>query len=297
MMLRAAAVGVLLAVIPLTVLLYHERQSVAQTKKELDAYKEQADAYQASYLYVLKRDAVAGEELTEGMLVKKELQSMEEMPSALVGAAEELIGKRLKVSLQKGAALYADLVYEGEQVAQDERSVELQQLYLPQTLQEDEFVDIRITFPNGEDYLVVGHKRVYQILRDEQEELQAIKLRLLEEELLRYQAARVDTTVYEDTVLYAVPYVGEYQQAGEVYYPVNPQVLRLLQWDPNITELFLVPQEQDRRSTLESHLKPYMMEEPEESEDAADDSAEASETTEAQTEDPLTLYTELPEEA
>lgn len=222
---------------------------------------------------------------------------MEEMPSALVGAAEELIGKRLKVSLQKGAALYADLVYEGEQVAQDERSVELQQLYLPQTLQEDEFVDIRITFPNGEDYLVVGHKRVYQILRDEQEELQAIKLRLLEEELLRYQAARVDTTVYEDTVLYAVPYVGEYQQAGEVYYPVNPQVLRLLQWDPNITELFLVPQEQDRRSTLESHLKPYLMEEPEESEDAADDSAEASETTEAQTEDPLTLYTELPEEA
>ncbi len=297
MMLRAAAVGVLLAVIPLTVLLYHERQSVAQTKKELDAYKEQADAYQASYLYVLKRDAVAGEELTEGMLVKKELQSMEEMPSALVGAAEELIGKRLKVSLQKGAALYADLVYEGEQVAQDERSVELQQLYLPQTLQEDEFVDIRITFPNGEDYLVVGHKRVYQILRDEQEQLQAIKLRLLEEELLRYQAARVDTTVYEDTVLYAVPYVGEYQQAGEVYYPVNPQVLRLLQWDPNVTELFLVPQEQDRRSTLESHLKPYLIEEPEESEDAADDSAEASDTTEAQTEDPLTLYTELPEEA
>ena len=297
MMLRAAAVGVLLAVIPLTVLLYHERQSVAQTKKELDAYKEQADAYQASYLYVLKRDAVAGEELTEGMLVKKELQSMEEMPSALVGAAEELIGKRLKVSLQKGAALYADLVYEGEQVAQDERSVELQQLYLPQTLQEDEFVDIRITFPNGEDYLVVGHKRVYQILRDEQEELQAIKLRLLEEELLRYQAARVDTTVYEDTVLYAVPYVGEYQQAGEVYYPVNPQVLRLLQWDPNITELFLVPQEQDRRAVLESHLEPYLIEVPEESEDAADDSTETDETTEAQTDDPLTLYTELPEEA
>ncbi len=294
MMLRAASAGILLAALPMTALLYRERQSTTAYLEELNAYKQQVEAYHPSYLYVLERDVVAGEELTEEMLVKKELQSIEEMPDATSCASEELVGKRLKVSLPAGASLCSDLVYEGE-VAQDERVVELEQLYLPQSLQEDMFVDVRIVFPNGEDYLVVGHKRVQSIVRDEQEELQAIELRFLEEELLRYQAARVDTTVYEDTALYAVPYIGDFQQAGEVYYPVNPEVLRLLQWDPNIKELFLVTAEQERRTILESHLERYLLEETEESSEEADE-ADALDAAAAEDGEPLTLYTELPED-
>lgn len=294
MMLRAAAAGVLIAAIPLAVLLCHERRSSGQTRRELAAYRQEAESYKQAHLYVLKRDAVAGEELTAGMLQEQKVQSQEELPAASFAAQEELLGKRLKVSLPKGAALYADLVYEGAPAAEDERSVELQQVYLPQTLQENEFVDVRIAFPNGEDYLVVSHKRVYRILRDEEDGTQTIQLRFLEEELLRYQAARVDTTVYRDTALYAVPYVGEYQQAAQVYYPVNPAVFRLLQWDPNVTDLFLVEEEQKRRSVLEEHLEPYLSVSPEETEYPENVSGEA--TTE-ETEEPLTLYTELPEDS
>ena len=97
------------------------------------------------------------------------------------------------------------------------------------SFRENEFVDVRIVFPNGEDYLVTGRKRVYRMIRDEEGETQAIQMRFREEELLRYQAARIDTMNYRDCVLYAVPYVGEFQQAAEVYYPVNQAVFRLLQ--------------------------------------------------------------------
>ena len=117
-----------------------------QTRRELADYRQQAETYRQAHLYVLERDAVAGEELTAGMLREQQVQSQEELPVASLAAQEELLGKRLKVSLPKGAALYADLVYEGAPVAEDERSVELRQIDLPQTLRENEFVDVRIAF-------------------------------------------------------------------------------------------------------------------------------------------------------
>lgn len=293
MMIRAAAAGALIAAVPLAGIITYERRGMEQTREDLAYYEQRENGYQQTNLYVLKCDATAGEELTADMLREQPMQSQEDLSGVQSVSREELIGKRLKVSLAKGAALCADLVYEGAPVPEDERSVELQELYLPQTLHENEFVDIRIVFPDGEDYLVVGHKRVYRIIRDEAGETQAIQLRFLEEELLRYQAARVDTTVYRDTALYAVPYVGEFQQAAEVYYPVNPAVFRLLQWDPNIVDLFLVHEEQDRRSALEMHMEQYQIDESEKMEYLQ--TASGDDTTE-ETDEPLTLYTELPEE-
>lgn len=290
MMIRAAAAGALIAAVPLAVLLGYERRGMDQTREKLAHYEQLERGYRQTRLYVLGRDAVAGEEVTADMLREQQVQSQEDLSGAAFVDREELLGKRLKISLAKGVALQADLVYEGEPAAEDERTVEIRGLYLPQLLRENEFVDVRIVFPNGEDYLVTGRKRVYRMIRDEEGETQAIQMRFREEELLRYQAARIDTMNYRDCVLYAVPYVGEFQQAAEVYYPVNQAVFRLLQWDPNITDLFLVHEEQERRSVLETHLEPYRLDEPV---DAAYPEAVSGEDTTEETEEPLTLYTEL----
>lgn len=293
MMIRAAAAGALIAAVPLAVVLCYERHGMDQMREMLAHYEQLERGYRQTQLYVLGRDAVAGEEVTADMLREQQVQSQEDLSGAAFVDREELVGKRLKVSLAKGTALQADLVYEGEQIAEDERNVEIRELYLPQMLRENEFVDVRIVFPNGEDYLVAGRKRVYRIIRDEGGETQAIQMRFREEELLRYQAARVDTMDYRNCVLYAVPYVGEFQQAAEVYYPVNPAVFRLLEWDPNISDLFLVQEEQERRSVLETHLESYLIDEPENA--VYPESASGEDITE-ETEEPLTLYTELTEE-
>ena len=293
MMIRAAAAGAFIAAVPLAVILCYERHGMDQMREMLAHYEQLERGYRQTQLYVLGRDAVAGEEVTADMLREQQVQSQEDLSGAAFVDREELVGKRLKVSLAKGTALQADLVYEGEQIAEDERNVEIRELYLPQMLRENEFVDVRIVFPNGEDYLVAGRKRVYRIIRDEGGETQAIQMRFREEELLRYQAARVDTMDYRNCVLYAVPYVGEFQQAAEVYYPVNPAVFRLLEWDPNISDLFLVQEEQERRSVLETHLESYLIDEPENA--AYPESASGEDITE-ETEEPLTLYTELTEE-
>lgn len=289
------AAGALLAGIPLAGLLSFERQRSQQTAESLNYYEQLHEQYSYASFFVLTRDVPAGEELTAGMIREQRVQSAEEMLAAQSFAKEDLLGKRLKVSLTKGAALSTDMVYE-EAAADDERRVELREVYLPQTLRENEFVDIRISFPNGEDYLVVGHKRAYRLLRDDEGVVSALELRFLEEEQLRYQAACVDAKMYEDTRLYAVQYTGEFQAAAQVYYPVNRAVFRLMQWDPNIEELFVVEKEQEQRTLLETELEPYLSESPDQSEETADPEQSAGEETD-ESKQPLTLYTGLPEES
>lgn len=289
------AAGALLAGIPLAGLLSFERQRSQQTAESLNYYEQLHEQYSYASFFVLTRDVPAGEELTAGMIREQRVQSAEEMLAAQSFAKEDLLGKRLKVSLTKGAALSTDMVYE-EAAADDERRVELREVYLPQTLRENEFVDIRISFPNGEDYLVVGHKRAYRLLRDDEGVVSALELRFLEEEQLRYQAACVDAKMYEDTRLYAVQYTGEFQAAAQVYYPVNRAVFRLMQWDPNIGELFVVEKEQEQRTLLETELEPYLSESPDQSEETADPEQSVGEETD-ESKQPLTLYTGLPEES
>lgn len=293
MMMGAAAAGALIVGIPLAGVCWYEKQNMEQVQDSLTYYEELHGQYNYISIFVLTKDAQAGDELTASMLQERRVQSTEDLSAAQVLLADDLLGKRLKVSLTKGAALNGDLVYEGEPVADDERRIELTEVYLPKTLRENEYVDIRIVFPNGEDYLVVKHKRVYALIRDEAGEVLALQLRFLEEELLRYQAACVDAKTYEDTRLYAVQYTGEFQTAATEYYPVNQAVFHLLQWDPNITELFVVESEQERREILESHLKGFLLEEPKEeiTYEAEQEESEALQ----ETKEPLTLYTGLPE--
>lgn len=289
------AAGALLAGIPLTGMLMSERQNTQQTKESLDYYVQLHEQYSYTNLFVLTQDVTAGEELTADMFQALRVQSSENLSAAQSPAKEDLLGKRLKISLAKGAALSTDILYEGAEIADDERRVELRELELPQNLRENEFVDIRIVFPDGEDYLVIGHKRVYHMIRDDEGGVSALQMRFLEEELLRYQAACVDTKTYQDTRLYAVRYTGEFQPAAQVYYPVNRAVFRLLQWNPNIVDLFVVEEEQERRAQLESSLEQFLLEQPAETDASGQIAPEAA--TADETREPLTLYTGLPEES
>lgn len=286
----------ILAGIPLAGMFVLERQRAQQTAESLSYYEQLHEQYSYASLFVLTRDVTAGEELIADMIRVQRVQSSENLSVVQSFTKEDLLGKRLKVSLTKGAVLSTDIVYEGAPVADDERRVELREIYLPQTLRENEFVDIRIAFPNGEDYLVAGRKRVYRMIRDDEGEVLALQLRFSEEELLRYQAACVDTKTYEDTRLYAVQYTGEFQPAAQVYYPVNRAVFRLLQWDPNISELFVVEEEQERRALLETELEPYLLVETDQSEETVDPDRPVGEESDGAKE-PLTLYTGLPEES
>jgi hypothetical protein len=108
----------------------------------------------------------------------------------------------------------------------------------------------------------------------------------------------VDVKLYEDTRLYALQYTGEFQDAGEAYYPVNEAVFDLLQWDPNVVELFTVEAEQERRATLETNLAGYLTRTAEENQEETEEAASQDfQTGDGTDREPLTLYTGLPQES
>ncbi|MDD6037813.1 MAG: SAF domain-containing protein [bacterium] len=293
-MIRAAVAGALIMAIPFLGVMGKQRRSSQTLQERLSYYETLQEEYQYLTICVLTQDVVAGEELTETMIQENRVQSTQDLTLAQTVSREELLGKRAKLTMSKGSALTRDMIYEGDAVAQDERRVELSEPVLPKTLKENEFIDIRIVFPNGEDYVVVKHKRVYRIIRDENDSVSAIQLRLLEQELLRYQAACVDVRSYQDTRLYALQYTGEYQPAATEYYPVNAAVFTLMQWDPNIVELFVVDAECERRKLLELNLESYLQGISSEPDAMADQAVQTDETNYGG--ESLTLYTGLPEE-
>lgn len=291
-MIKAAVIGAACAGIPLTLVLVQKQQTSKDLQNNLSYYENREKQYQYMTLYYVEQDMTAGEALTEDCLAERQIQSIQDLSTMICDQKEDLVGMRLKVSLKKGTCVTADLLYEGEVVAEDERRIELNSANVPKSLKKNEFVDIRISFPNGEDYIVASHKQIYELQRDEELGVVTIQMRFSEQELLRYQAAFVDVKTYTDTSIYCLQYTGDFQTAAKEFYPVNRNVFDLMQWDPNITNRFYVDDELQRRERLEEHMKDYLLEKPVEEPSNTQEPEYESIT---DTSDPMDFYTQLPE--
>ena len=82
----------------------------------------------------------------------------------------------------------------------------------------DKFLDIRIRFPNGEDYIVVTGKTITNVTD------KGFYMFLDEKELHMLSSARTDVEVYEGATLYLSSY-GKKQDNNLTDYPINLFVL------------------------------------------------------------------------
>ena len=110
----------------------------------------------------------------------------------------------------------------------------------------DEFLDIRIRFPNGEDYIVVTGKTI-TYLTDK-----GFYMYLDEKELHMLSSARTDVDVYEGAKLYLSSY-GKKQENSLTDYPIN---LFVLSSYPNYFEN--TEQIYSKRLQLEENLLTFM---------------------------------------
>lgn len=212
--------------------------------------------------YVLVQDIIAGTEITSDMLKEISLMGHDQTTIQSIDK-KELVGKYAKSSFKKGTYLNAQCIYDEEEYSSDMRIYEFDFIDVSRNLQAGEFVDIRIVFPNGEDYIVVNHKQIISIsaVNPEQSETDyKIQIKVTEEEILRLASAYVDMNYYPESRIYAVSYVDQFQEAGVVNYPVNSQVFQLLGWNPNLIDYVSSQEEQQHRTELEKNLLVYARE-------------------------------------
>lgn len=120
-------------------------------------------------------------------------------------------------------------------------------------LREGDYVDIRITYPNGENYVVLNRKRLCEIREERGESIYLFQMTAKEQ--LWYSSAQSDLKTYDGSSLTAVRYISPKQQASTVTYLPNRSVLILYSKDGNIIENEDSKQLTKQREELEQRLK------------------------------------------
>lgn len=251
--------GACIVGIPLVAALLYQSFHTAGLKQQVSNYRTQEEQSLYLTVWTLKEDITAGEEVTRAKLEEKKIR----VPKAgnidsRMSDLGQITGKNAKTALAKGTIAQADLFYEGEGCTDDMRIKEISFVQLPVGLKQNEYVDLRISYPDGEDYIVVKHKKILGLLQEGDEpKATGIRLELSEEEILRLSGAQIDVNTYVDTSLYAIQYREDFQQEAVHDYPVNGKVYSLLEWDPNVIERMVFTGEQKKRAVLERNLKQY----------------------------------------
>lgn len=136
-------------------------------------------------------------------------------------------------------------------ITHDTREYEIGAVNLMADQMVNDFIDVRIMFPNGEDYLVLSKKKVIkQVL-----ETSLVYTYMNEEEILRYASAVVDAYTTTGAYLYTTRYVeSNIQNEAVPNYLVKANVIDLMVSDPNIVSIAQNTLNLEARMNLEQKL-------------------------------------------
>lgn len=167
-------------------------------------------------VYVANEDILAGKEITADML-----RVESHLVSQAVGLFEEGdIGRRALIDIPKDSLMFSSY---GAVRADDgtTREVEYTCMYLSSSMEEGDFVDVRIRFQNGEDFSVLPKKQIERISIAGK----SCHMDINNAELQSMASAIIDMNQY-NAVIYCVEYtMPSIQDPTPVTYPVRSEIL------------------------------------------------------------------------
>lgn len=154
-----------------------------------------------------------------------------------------------KTDMKANMILAQSMLYDTVNITNDIREAEYSFIELPSNISTDSYVDIRIKFPTGDDYVVLTKKHIKKLSG------LTVWLNIGESELLTISSAIVDAYL-EGAKIYAIPYVDEHmQEKSTMTYPIKPNVQELIKESPNIVNLYELELEKLNRGRLENNLR------------------------------------------
>ena len=151
-----------------------------------------------SNVVTFTRDVVQGETITEDMLQVTTIH-VNTVPSGAFTSTGALVGQVAKYNIVKNSAAVSSMVSD-KVISQDMRIQEINAITLPTDLVVNDFIDIRLMYPSGVEYIVLAQKQVTKISGT------TIWMDMSEEDTLLLNSAIVDSYLTDGTKLYAVRY-------------------------------------------------------------------------------------------
>lgn len=182
-------------------------------------------------VYVFKNDVKSGAKIDVSMLTPASA-TKDVVPSDYIGTDTITENTIAKIDIAKGSVLSKAIVNEStEKTTDDLREQQYNMVILPQYLDVDNYIDIRLTLPNGQDYIVVSKKLIKKVSED------TIWINMYEEETVTMSNAIVEAYVMKGAKLYATIYVepGLQTSAIPTYVP-SSKVINMINSDKNIRE-------------------------------------------------------------
>lgn len=180
-------------------------------------------------VYTISTACKAGDEVTEDLIIP--IDTYETMVTdQYISDPQQVVGRYFKIAVNPGTPLLSNMFMD-EQLDATTRDRDIMLDRMTVGIKAGDYVDIRITFPYGDDYIVLSHKRI-EAINDT-----TIKMYLTEYEWNVYQGALIDyfLNVAYGCTIYADRYVEPGLQAEAIpYYAVPTNIAALLQKNPNI---------------------------------------------------------------
>ena len=164
--------------------------------------------------------------------------------------SSEDIGTTAVVDIDAGTPVMTSMVTTIE-VSNDLRDYEIAAVNLATTQDVNDVIDVRITFPDGSDFIVLSQKTI----KDIDLENCVFSTYLNEEEILRFTCAMVDAYTTTGARLYTTRYIeSNIQDSAVPTYPVSEVVKELIATDPNVETVASETLNTSARINLESRL-------------------------------------------
>lgn len=247
-LIKAGLVGALIAIVPMLIICAILVFLMSKKDAKLNLVNEELMEYKEGTVCVLANSVKQGQQINSEdiMVVNGKFKG-----NISYSSKKEFVGKIAKADMKAGDILNHCILAKENGFDDTMRTYYIDYIEIPVGYAEQRCFDIRIRFPNGEDYLVAGNKKI--IFRDEG----GFYVDLTRREALLLSSAKVDVSIYSGTVLYSAFYASGFDNEEIMTYPVNSYVFSLGQWEPNIKETF--PQEMfDKREALEKNLFDFM---------------------------------------
>lgn len=163
---------------------------------------------------------------------------------------ESEMNTRAKVDIAAGVPVMYNMVTDVF-VDNDTRDYEISVANLTTDQKENDVVDIRVIFPNGEDYVILSKKQITNLNLENC----VFTSQLNEEEILRFASAIVDAYMTTGARIYTTRYVEEnIQETSTPNYPVRETTIALINSDPNVVTKATETLNLEARLSLEQRL-------------------------------------------
>ena len=163
---------------------------------------------------------------------------------------ESEMNTRAKVDIAAGVPVMYNMVTDVV-VDNDTRDYEISVANLTTDQKENDVVDIRVIFPNGEDYVILSKKEITNLNLENC----VFTSQLNEEEILRFASAIVDAYMTTGARIYTTRYVEEnIQETSTPNYPVRETTIALINSDPNVVTKATETLNLEARLSLEQRL-------------------------------------------